>query len=119
MELVLNGEVVARGNITAQTTVHGERVESHESAVMLVETCTRAPPGYSQDASRSQILHCNEEEREYQKNTCSACGIKWKKVTDEEEEWLECSKYGRWYHLKCTGRKRLPSKKHNWYCNSC
>ena len=50
MELVLDGEVVARGNITAQTTVHGERVESHESAVMLVETCIRAPPGYSQDA---------------------------------------------------------------------
>ena len=50
MELVLNGEVVARGNITAQTTVHGERVESHESAVMLVKTCTRAPPGYSQNA---------------------------------------------------------------------
>ena len=50
MELVLNGEVVARVNIPAQTTVHGERVESHESAVMLVETCIRAPPGYSQDA---------------------------------------------------------------------
>ena len=50
MELVLDGEVVARGNITAQTTVHGERVESHESAVMLVETCIRAPPGYSQAA---------------------------------------------------------------------
>ena len=76
MELVLNGpqcqEVVARGNITAQTTVHGERVVSHELAVMLVEACIRAPPGYSQDAfcASSFIKWPTEDIRRIAKYEC-------------------------------------------------
>ena len=41
---------MARGNITTQETVHGDKVGSHESAIMLVETLTQPPPGYSTDA---------------------------------------------------------------------
>ena len=51
MELVYGGEVVAKGTLSTQTTVHGQVVESHETAVMLTETFTTSPPpGYSEDA---------------------------------------------------------------------
>ena len=53
-----------------------------------------------------------------QKDRCSSCGVKWKKVTDKREIWIECSKCGRWFHLKCTGRKRQPSKTRDGIANS-
>jgi len=55
------------------------------------------------------------ELRERDKWSCPTC---LQQCADNEEQWICCDACLYWYHLRCTGRTKLP-KNHTFFCRAC
>ena len=48
---------------------------------------------------------------------CAVCGDS--ATYEEEEHWISCDQCAKWFHLECTGLKRLPADAEPFLCMYC